>query len=412
MRCAVKLKINNEIGNVQFMQKINRHKVLDCIRLKGRVARPEIANLTGLSPSSITNIVTYLLEKNLVVEVGTVDSREVGRKATLIKFNPSALNIISVNIEISCVNIALTDLAGEIIEMKDMPLDRLIKDYEILNLIKKEIGLIIEESRSLKKASVAGIGIAVSGIVEDDEKLIISSSLRWKGLSLKDYFENSFHLPVYVQNNSRTKAIWELKTRKDIVEKNVVFLDLTMGVGIINFYEQKINQAVVGEFGHTTVKKDGPLCFCGNYGCMEMMCSVDAVVNQCSELLKLGRCKVLKGIMEEKGLPLCYQTILDAFEKKDGDVAGVLQECGEYLGIGMANIINIFNPQRIIINGDILLTCKFIYEIAVAEANKRAYEQFIKGLNYDLVNIGMEEAVKGVALCVSDKLFDLSGTEL
>lgn len=406
------MKIDNEIGNVQLMQKINRLKVLDYIRHMGPAARPEVAKMTGLSPSSITNIVTHLLEKNLVVEIGPVDSKEVGRKATLIKFNPSALNIVSINIEPSCVDIALTDLAGEIIRNKDLPLNRLIRDYEILNLIKKEIGAIIEDGRKLTGVDIAGIGIAVSGIVEDDDRLVISSSLRWKGLSLKEYFETSFHLPVYVQNNSRTKALWELKTRKNAVEKNIVFLDLTMGVGIINFYEQKINHAVIGEFGHTTVKKDGPLCFCGNRGCLEMMCSVDAVVNQCCELLKQGRCGALAGILKKKGMPLSYQAILEAFDNGDRDVHGVLKECGEYLGIGLANIINIFNPQRIIINGDMLLTSDFIYETAVSEANSRANEQFIKELEYEKVNIGMEEAVKGVALYVSDRYFELSGPEL
>jgi N-acetylglucosamine repressor len=403
------LKLNNEIGNVQLMQRINRLKVLDYIRHKGPAARPEIARMTGLSPSSITNIVTYLLEKNFVVETGTVESKEVGRKATLIKFNPEALNVISIDIEASFINIALTDLSGKIIKMKEIPLNRLIKDYEILNLIKKEIGIIVAEGKKLTSAEISGIGIAVSGIVEDDERLIMSSSLRWKGLSLKDYFENSFNLPVYVQNNSMTKALWELKTRKEAMEKNIVFLDLAIGVGIINFYEQKINNAVIGEFGHTTVKKDGPLCFCGNHGCLEMVYSVDAVINQCNELLQLGKCEVLAGIMKKKALPLNYQTVIAAYESGDEDVEGVLKECGEYLGIGIANIINIFNPQRIIINGDVLLTCEFIYNTAIAEANSRAFEQFKKDLKYEIVNIGMEEAVKGVSLYVADRLFELSG---
>ncbi len=405
------MKINNEIGNVQLMQKINRLKVLDYIRDNGPAARPEIAKSTGLSPSSITNIVAYLLEKKLVAEMGQVDSKEVGRKATLVKFNPESMNIISIDIESASINFALTNLAGDIQKMKEIPLDRLIKDYEIFNIIKREISSMIDEGIKHHNAAIAGIGIAVSGLVDDNEKLIISSSLRWKGLSLKEYFESNFNLPVYVQNNSRTKALWELKTRKDISEKNVIFMDLTMGVGIINFYEQKINNAVIGEFGHTTVKKDGPLCFCGNHGCLEMMCSVDSVVNECDELLKNGKCEVLRKDMAGADRVLNYQSVLDAYQKGDKDVKEVLEECGRYLGIGLANIINVFNPQRIIINGDILLNCSFIYETAVEEAHKRAHEQFVKDLRFEMVSIGVEEAVKGVSLYVADKLFELSGPE-
>ncbi|NSW90304.1 MAG: ROK family transcriptional regulator [Firmicutes bacterium] len=409
------MKIDNAVGNVQLMQKINRLKVLNFIRQKGEVARPDIAKNTGLSPSSVTNIVTYLMDKNLCVEVGRVDSKEVGRKAVLIRFNPSAANIISVNIETSSIDVAFTDLdgnIGNIIERKTLRLDKEVKEHEILKMIEKEISLMLNKAEKLKSANVVGIGIAVSGLVLNDERLEISTSMKWKGLSLKEYFEKLFHLPVYIQNNSKTKALAVLRKNGINAEENIIFLDLTMGVGIINFYKNEVNEAVIGEIGHTTVKKDGPPCFCGNRGCLEVMCSVDAVINQCNELLQQGRCCVLKKLIREKGMALTYETIVKAFEMGDYDVQEVLTECGQYLGIGIANIINIFNPKRIIINGDVLLTTDYVYKIALEEANSRAYEQFTKNLQYERVNIDAERAITGVSLYVTDKLFDLMGPEI
>jgi len=393
------------------MQKINRLKVLNFIRQNGQVARPEIARNTGLSPSSITNIVSYLLEKNLVMEVGRVDSKEVGRKAALIRFNPSAASIISINIETSKVDAALTDLEGNILFKKEIYVGHAIKSFEILSILKEEINSIINEAGTRNAPHIAGIGIAVSGLVLDDNKLVISSTLKLREFSLKEIFEDLLHIPVYLQNNSRTKALAVLKNKQGEYEKNIVFLDLAMGIGIINFYDQRINEAVIGEFGHTSVKKDGPLCFCGNRGCIEVMCSVETILNQCNELMNQGKCKILKKILEGKGLPLNYETVIEAFEKGDADVMNVLKECGEYLGVGIANIINIFNPQRIIINGDILLTCDFIFETAVKEAGNRAYEQFTKDLKYEKVDIDSEQAIRGVSLFVADKLFDLAGPE-
>jgi N-acetylglucosamine repressor len=405
------LRIVNEIGNVQLMQKINRLKVLDSLRLKGPAARPEIAKLTGLSPSSITNIISYLFEKKLVTEVGPVESKEVGRKATLIRFNPAAWNIISIDIEIARFNIALTDLDGNIIRIKEVYLDKLLKDYEILNAIKKEISLLITDNGP-GTAAMAGIGIAVSGVTKDDEKLVISTSLKWRGLSLKEYFEKSFGILVYVQNNSRTKAISELRKSGRELGRNIIFLDLSVGVGIINFFEQRINDAVMGEFGHTTVKKDGPLCFCGNRGCLELMCSEEAVIEQCSERLRAEQCLVLADILKEQNVSLSYDSILEADTKGDKDVHDILRECGEYLGIGIANIINIFNPDKIIINGDALLKSEFIYQTAIAEVHERAYEHFTPSVKIEKVNVTDEQAIKGVSLYVADKLFDLSGPEL
>jgi predicted NBD/HSP70 family sugar kinase len=403
------MKIVNEIGNVQLMQKINRIKVLECIILKGPVARPEISKQTGLSLSSITNIVTYLLDKGLVAETGTVDSKDVGRKATLIRFNPSTFNVISVNIEANKIDMALTDLSGEILELRQINVGRLMKDYEILNAVKKEVSQLIDNG-SQHGADVAGIGIGVSGLVQESGILAISSSMRWKGLSIKEQFENTFHIPVYIQNNSKTKALWALRSYIGAEDRNVIFLDLTMGVGIISLFENKINEAVKGEFGHTTVKKDGPLCFCGNHGCLEIMCSVDAVVNLCSELLEKGKCRVLKGLLDGRKTALDYDLVLEAFEKGDEDVMQILFECGQYLGIGIANIINIFNPQRLIINGDVLLKSEFIYETAIKEASSRAYEQFLSDMKYQKVEIGDRESIKGVSLYVTDKLFELSST--
>ena len=408
--------IDKTVGNVQLMQRINRLKVLNFVRGKEQTTRPEIIRVTGLSPSSVTNIVSFLLEKSLLQEFGSMDTRDVGRKATLIRFNPAALQIVCVNIEAEKIDLALTDLAGEALLTRELAINRQSNQADSLELIKQEISLIRQAYQSIEPAGgtaeLAGIGIALSGLVLNHDKLIYSSSMHWKDVGLKAFFEKAFGLPVFVQNNSRTKALWRLRQNADEREKNIIFLDLAMGVGIISFYEQKVNEAVIGEFGHTTVKKDGPLCFCGNRGCLELMCSVDTIIAQCRELLSQGRCPVLRRAPAGRDDALDYPAILTAFRLGDPDVAGVLRECGEYLGIGLANIINLFNPQRIIINGDVLLTEDFIYQTALKEADSRVNELFSRNTVYEKVTIDTAEEIKGVALYVSDRLFDLAGFNL
>ena len=406
-----RMKIANEVGNVRLMQRINRLKVLEIIRAKGPLARPEIAKMTGLSPSSITNIITCLLERSLVAEMGTVESRDVGRKATLIRFNPSEHSIVAVNVEIDKANIALTDLSGHILAMRALPIDRHLPELDVLDLIRKEIILLLED-KSIRRDKVIGIGLAVSGLVQDEGRFVFSSSLRWKGLSIREQFENLFQMPVFIQNNSRTKALWALSKYVEDSDRNVVFLDLAMGVGIVSFFEHRINEAVIGELGHTTVKKDGPPCFCGNRGCLELMCSVDAILNNCQEGLSQGRCGILAGLMETGDGTLTFETVLQAFAGGDADVRAVLQECGEYLGMGIANIINLFNPQRIIINGDLLLQSDFIEQTAKAEAGRRANEELTRGLTYRKVVICIEESIQGVALNVAGRMFELSDSIL
>jgi predicted NBD/HSP70 family sugar kinase len=159
------------------------------------------------------------------------------------------------------------------------------------------------------------------------------------------------------------------------------------------------------------VDKNGPVCFCGNRGCLEIMCCVETVLQQCSELIENGKCCILNQYLKNSNIALNYLSVLKAFSMGDIDVEKVLRECAEYLGVGLTNIINMFNPDRIIINGDELLTSDFIFETAVKEANMRAYELFTKDLIYEKVNINTEMAVGGIALYVADRLFDIAGPE-
>ncbi len=393
------------------MQRLNRLKVLDCIRMKGVVARPEIAAETGLSLSSITNITKYLLKENLITETGRTETGAVGRKAVLLKLNHDAMSIISIDIGSPDINIAITNLDGDILKNREIPLDREAGHQKVLDIINKAAAAML---KSHKGGKVVAVGVALSGIVEGDEKLILSSSLKWKKVEIRKHFEEAFGIPTFVQNSSKTKALYELNKaisgKGTETEKNIIFLDLAMGVGAINIFEYKLNEAVVGEFGHTTVSKNGPACFCGNNGCLEVMCSVESITEQCNKLMDKGKCTVLSRIVAGRaGKGVGYDDILKAYKEGDKDVARILAECGEYLGIGIANITNIFNPGKIIINGDVLLKSGFIYDTALKEAEKRSNKLFTQDIRYEQVNIGTRESIKGLAQYVAGKLFDLSG---
>ena len=199
-------------------------------------------------------------------------SRNQGnRQATLLKFNARGYTILSINIETDKFDI-VTDLDAGIIRIEEVPLTNNEKNANVLSTIKAEAARIICEYAAVGGSKIVGVGIAVSGIISANEQLLVSSTMKWRGIEIKEYFEKAFNLPVFVLNNSRAKALWELRRCLDESDINVVFVDLTKGVGIISFFEHRINDAVAGEFGHTTVKQDGPECFCGNRGCLEVMC--------------------------------------------------------------------------------------------------------------------------------------------
>lgn len=391
----------NGVGNVALMQRINRVKVLEYIRKNGPAARTEISKNTSLSLSSITNIINFLLSKGLVFQVGPVSSQSVGRKASLIAFNASAMELIAVNVETDEAEIALTDLSGKALSCRRVSLQGHKDSHAVLSLLEAEIRSLLPEAKNPQ-----AIGIAVNGHVVAGSGVVISSIMRWKAVDVKAYFQKKFDLHVYVTNNTKTKAQWQIGEYGAQVAQNLVFLDLTQGVGIISFYGGKINESVAGELGHTTVMKDGPQCFCGNRGCLELVCSVDYILTQCRKARAAGKC-----LWMEDPEKLDFAAAVRAFEAGDAEVADIFRECAEYLGIGLANIISIFEPSLIVINDDQLTRCDFIYQVARAEAERRAYNMFTRPVEYERVNVTSSQALTGVAQYVADRLFDLDGPD-
>ena len=393
--------MEHSVGNVQLIQRINRVKVLDYIRRNGPAARTAVAEKTHLSLSSITNITSHLLSKGLLVQTERINTKGAGRRASLIEFNAACMEIIAVNIEPDGAYIALSDLAGNAIISRHVAFDRFFDAKSVLKTVECAVRALLPHAKN-----PCAIGIAVNGHVLDDRGVVTSSIMRWKAVDVKTYFCERFDLHVYVTNNSKTKALWQVNQMGADAAENLVFLDLTSGVGIISFFGGRINESVAGELGHTTVMKDGPLCFCGNRGCLELVCSVDYILTRCREAHANGGCGWI-----ENPERLNFAQAVAAFEAGDETVRDIFRECAEYLGIGIANIINIFEPRVIVINGDKLTGCDYIYQTAREEAERRAYTMFRGGTRFERVEISALQALTGAAQYAADRLFALNGPE-
>lgn len=382
--------MNKQVGNVQLMQKMNRLKVLNYIRQNPSVARPMVAEATGLSLSSITNIVTYLIEKNIVTEIGFEAVGRVGRKGILLRFNSLAYNLVCVRLEPSCISIARTDLSGNMKEKKEIKIENQ-EPKLIVKVLKKEIKEIINTNEN-----VLGVGIAVSGLVLEDSRFILSSRLKWKSINVKDELEQHIGIPVFVENVSMTKAVWQFNNKEQVSSENMIFIDLEGGIGAVQFCHGVINRSLIGEIGHTTVEKEGVECFCGNKGCLEAMCSIERIISEYKKRLSIN---------DEK---INYDVILNKFSQGDKTAEKVLKECGEYLGIGLANLVNIFNPTTFILNVGEYLKCDYIFDVAIESMKERAYPILTQKLVIKKVTIGIDESIRGIAINMCDRIFDIS----
>ena len=374
--------MNGQYGSVQFMQKLNRLKVVNCIRRNPYIVRPAVSEQTGLSLSSITNIVSFLIDKGLVVETGLENAERIGRKAVLLKFCPSEHNLICVSISQGKILVSLTDLDGKQIRVQSCDFAS-NKASDALNTIKNAISKILSET---DKTKLVAIGVCVSAFFLPDGTLAVSSKLKWDKIDLKSELEKEFNKPVVVMDSSVARAHFCNENSCGGNMRSMLFVDLVDGVGAVHFYEGHLNRSVIGEIGHTTVEKDGDECFCGNRGCLEIMCS-------------------LERLCEQYGADI--DSIMKSYEKGEEKAIKLLYKTGEYRGIGMANAVNVLNPDAVIINAGQYLKTEPILDFAVKEAKKRVFSALSDNVTFEIVNISDEMMVEGMAQSVCESVFDV-----
>ena len=375
--------MQKQVGNVSLMQKINRLKVLNYIRKNPDISRPMLAKATGLSLSSITNIVAYLIEKRLVAETGVEESDRVGRKSTLLRCDFKFYRLICIETGTDVATVAVADLGGNIIDKKEISIAGLSFKAAIVS-IKEQIKSLMTNKRN----KILAIGFAVSALVCDGKGTLLSSSMKWEGENLKEELEAEFNVPAFVENLTITKAAGQLNQQDAKIYENIVFADIEKGFGAVQVYKGEINRALIGEIGHTTICIDGEKCFCGNHGCLEIMCSAERVARKYNE---------------QKGTDF---TAMQTMEIQDETAKELFSECGEYMGAGLANLVNMLAPSLLVIIGGDMYN-ETVIETAINAVKRRAYGVLTKNLEFKFVKSDEGSSIKGIAQCVCDKMFSI-----
>ena len=378
-------------ANVRFIQKINRVKVLDYIRKYSPVSRNELSKATGLSLSSITNIVSFFMDSGLVTETGRIKTEGAGRKAVKIEFTANAMSLIAINIETDEATISLTDLSGGIISSESVALSNSDSADKILSALEKSVIDILNGRNDVK-----AIGFAVSGHVSADGK-VSSGIMHWDCVDVKGRFEKSTGLAVYISNNTKTKGLWTLRALNDETHKNIIFLDTSSdGIGIINAYNGEINDAVAGEFGHTIISDIPNKCVCGNTGCLESVCSVSYVESRYKEL---------------SGERADIAQINTLAKNGDGAAVSVMDEACRYMSAAMKNLVMIFEPDLIIVNASELFNIEALYNTATEAAIEHATRLAMKVPDFRKVNVASLQSAQGAAQIAADRLLGIDGPD-
>lgn len=374
---------------------VNESLIVNTIRRRGPISRVDIAKLTGLTAPTVTNISGKLIEYGLIHEY-MVGEYSGGRRPVLLKANSEKTNMIIVDIRSKEMVGYLINGGLEIKEETCHDIQHLDEE-EILSLLENTIAQCYTSEDG--KLALA-IGIIVRGPVMSREGLsLFSPSAGWRNVPLKYIVEKRFQLPVFVENDMRamTLGAYHYGPYRDI--KNAVFLGVGGGIGsgiILNGELYRGFGDSAGEIGHTVVDVDGPLCSCGNHGCLEAMASELALVNIVVQSIKKGKKSLVLDLANGDITAIRPKHIYAAAEEGDVLAIEMLQNIAEYIGMGVANVINIFNPQLVLIGGGIVKGRKFMEDTMVQVIKERALSNSYSSTRIEFSSEGRKDALKGI----------------
>jgi predicted NBD/HSP70 family sugar kinase len=325
----------NKLNSLK-MKNINTNILLEKIIEHNEISRADLSRLSKLNKATVSSITQELIEKELVYETG--DSKNTGgRKARLLKFNKDAGTVIAIDFGIDVIISTVTNLKGEIIYRKEYLNDSSDLDFE-LDKLNEIINHLLENSPESFYGTI-GIGIAIHGLVNNDQTIEYVPYYEWTKLNLSKILEKEFDLPVFVDNDSNLFTLGEHILMHH--NEHVLGVNISSGVGlgiIINKKEYKGANGYAGEIGHMIIEPNGRKCTCGNSGCLEQYASEQALVNQISII---------------KGKNITIDEFITMVQLKDDDALKLFKEFTQYMAIGINNIGNLFNPDVIVLNSDI-----------------------------------------------------------
>lgn len=378
------------------VREANTLAVLDIFRAQRQTTRTELQRLAGLSKGTISEIVDDLLGQGLVQEVGKYQEGR-GRSRVLLAFDPRACLVLGAQIQDEACDAVLADLDARPLRRVSRPISG--TDPEVL------LGAVQDAVAELSEAAAApilGLGLGAPGSVDPGgRRVTISVSHGWRDLPVADLLESRLGLPVVAANRAKVAALGEIwhGHGKGVANLVYVFMGTGLVAGIVIdgmlFFG---SDGGAGEIGHLTVEPDGPICGCGNRGCLHTIASEGAI-------LRLARAKAREADppsslseMADGALGrLKFDQLLDAVGRRDAAALSTVQEVGQSLGIVVANLVNTLNPEMVIVGGPTARLGDALLEPLRTEVRRRALGDLVARLQIHMTSLDEDAGAIGAA---------------
>lgn len=386
--------------------------VLRLIHSKKNVSRVELVELTDFSAGLITGITQALINKRLVIE-SPVQNNNLGRKPLALTVRHDAAYLIGVDIGSFNLRVVVTDVASNSVYKFRTETNLFEGRRKVLDRTFAAIAEAIKNC-GIPEKKICGIGIAHSGIIDPATGVVLSfprpgQMTEWKNVPLKQMLEQRFGVACILEDSVRAIAMAERYFGIGMDQEDFVYVDVGMGIGtgiFLNGSLYKGSGGGAGEFGHMTVEENGPLCCCGNSGCLEMMASCAAVIHAARSAIERGVDSRIRDLVDGHLERISIEVIAQAAQENDSLAFRVLHEAVAHIGVALADVVNLLNPGVVVFGGPLFRAAPYLLDSLKRILKQRALERSANQVNLMISNLGSEAGAVGAARIMSEKIIE------
>lgn len=385
---------HSPVANIEFIKQVNTASVYRLIDEQKQISRVDLAKLSELAPASITKMTRQLMAAGLIKEVAQQASTG-GRPAISLTCEVKPFVFISCKLGRNNLIITLHDIAGTKLTTYHIALNT-APNNDVIPFLLAKIANFISTAVTPYEHHLIAIAVTSPGLIDRESGTIVySPKHNLKDIPLGKLLTEKFNVPAYIANHTQALSLAELYfgAAQDCQDSVLISVHDGVGSGIINngkIFTNYNNQ--VGEIGHIRIDPLGLPCHCGNHGCLETIVSNEAILKQVTGLINQGHETILT--LEH----LSIEAICTAANNSDELAVQVLQRASKLLGQAMAIIVNLFNPQKLLIKGDIVAAKELIFPIIKHSVQQHALGSFIPNLIITEAKFQNEPSMAGVAL--------------
>jgi predicted NBD/HSP70 family sugar kinase len=396
-----------------FLKQKNIAEVLKILHLENAVSRAKIASITGIAPSTVSSIVDKLEKEQIIeyIEENQLPST-IGRPPLLLRFNPKSFYVLGIEINLPSSRVMIIGINGSVVSKREIKIDARDNPGSVLSYLADTASQVLAES-AIEQNRIIGAGVSFRGLIERHSgRVQRSTSLpEWTNVNIVEGFKIRFSLPVFAENNANAMVLGETRFGAGCGKKNVLGVIIEEGIGGGIMIDGRLYlgaRCAAGELGHLSIASSGPICHCGNRGCLRTLASESAIETNAIRIVKTGVKTLLKPHPDMEQPVITVQEVVDASRRGDTVSREILLEAAGYLGIALVSLTNILSPEMIIFNsGTLTLYPLFVQKISEL-IGERSYSKDIGVPEIAISLLGSDAVGIGAASVVMDRLLAAS----